>query len=229
MGNTLAICRKELRGYLVMPIGRVLLASAAIAFGFAVYGAGDDGWRRAAAPVFALSDFRPGREMLSHRVLLVVGLARVLAMFLIPMIAMRLFPEERQARTIELLLTSPVREMEIVWGKWLAAWILYVVLIGVGALEFVVRFREETDWSTMLVCYAALSVIGAGVMAAGEWISMFSKHQLVPAAGTLAVAWCVLRICNSGVLSLASLGLCLALLVGGWAGACWTVKALREG
>src|SRR5258708_385117 len=121
MSNTLAICKKELRGYFVTSIGRVLLVVSALFFGLMVYATGNDALRvRLAGPVFGLTGFHPSQKLLSHPVLLVVGFARVLAMYMIPMITMRLFPEERQARTIELLLTSPVNETDIVLGKWLA-------------------------------------------------------------------------------------------------------------
>src|SRR6266851_8712914 len=51
----------------------------------------------------------------------------VIGLFFIPMISMRLFAEEKRMGTIELLATSPVRDMEVIIGKWLAALILYAV------------------------------------------------------------------------------------------------------
>jgi ABC-2 type transport system permease protein len=63
---------------------------------------------------------------------------------------MRLFPEEKQARTIEMMLTSPVKETDIVLGKWLAALFLYLQIIGVGVLEFATSTREKPDWTTVL-------------------------------------------------------------------------------
>ena len=49
----------------------------------------------------------------------------VIGLFFIPMITMRLFAEEKRTGTIELLATSPIRDLEIIVGKWLAAMVLY--------------------------------------------------------------------------------------------------------
>lgn len=227
--NALAIFRKELRCYLAMPIGRVLLAISALFFGLMVYSSGDDAVRlRIAMPVFALTRFRPSPELSSHEVLLVVGFARVIAMYLIPMITMRLFPEEKQAHTIELLLTSPVNEMDIVWGKWVAALTLYLALIGVGALEFAVVFWTKPDWMVILICYSALTIIGASLVAVGQCISTFTKHQLVAAAMTLVVSLAVLRFCDTGMVDAKGVVLCVLLTVLGWACTFRSVRALRE-
>jgi len=56
--------------------------------------------------------------------------ASVVALFLIPMITMRLFAEEKRSGTIELLLTSPVRDAEIIVGKWMAAMVMYAGILG---------------------------------------------------------------------------------------------------
>ncbi len=57
----------------------------------------------------------------------------VVALFLIPMITMRLFAEEKRTGTIELLMTSPINDIEIVLGKWLAAVALYSIMLLVSA------------------------------------------------------------------------------------------------
>ena len=53
----------------------------------------------------------------------------VIGLFFIPMITMRLFAEEKRTGTIELLATSPIRDIEVIIGKWLAAVILYAVML----------------------------------------------------------------------------------------------------
>ena len=56
-----------------------------------------------------------------------LGFAGTVALFLVPMITMRLFAEEKRTGTIELLLTSPVKDIEIILGKWLGAVALYAL------------------------------------------------------------------------------------------------------
>jgi ABC-type transport system involved in multi-copper enzyme maturation permease subunit len=177
---------------------------------------------------FGLTSFHPSRELLPHPVLLVVGFARVLAMYMIPMITMRLFPEEKQARTIEMLLTSPVNETDIVLGKWLAALFLYLLIIGVGVLEFAISPWEKPDWRTVLITYTALVFIGAGLLAMGECISTFTKHQLSAAVPTLLVSVAVLKYCNTGVLHADDLELCALLMLLGWLFTLRSIRALRE-
>src|SRR5215467_4311897 len=75
----------------------------------------------------------------------------VIGLFLIPMITMRLFAEEKRTGTIELLATSPVRDLEIIVGKWLAAVVLYTCLLGFTALNFAFLFKYgNPDWKPML-------------------------------------------------------------------------------
>jgi len=194
-----------------------------------VYAAGDDALRiRIAGPVFALTCFRPSRELLPYPVSLVVGFARVLALYMIPMITMRLFPEETQGRTIELLLTSPVTEINIVLGKWLAAFFLYGLLIAVGAAEYAIAPRREPSLTTVLVTYIALTFIGAGLLAIGECISTFTKHQIAAAAATLLVAFPVLKYCNTGMVHATDLGLCTVLMLLGWLLTFRSIQTLRD-
>jgi ABC-2 type transport system permease protein len=58
-----------------------------------------------------------------------LGFASTVALFLIPMISMRLFAEEKRSGTIELLLTSPVRDIEIILGKWIGSVLLYLCVL----------------------------------------------------------------------------------------------------
>ena len=80
----------------------------------------------------------------------------VIGLFFIPMITMRLFAEEKRTGTIELLATSPVRDLEIILGKWLAAMILYACLLLFTALNFAFLFLYgNPDWKPLAVGYLA--------------------------------------------------------------------------
>ena len=69
-----------------------------------------------------------------------LGNFTIILLFLAPMITMRLFAEEQRQGTIELLLTSPVTDYEIILGKWLGAMLLYVCMLAVSAINFAVLF-----------------------------------------------------------------------------------------
>jgi ABC-2 type transport system permease protein len=217
MSNTVTIWQKELKGYFATPIGAVLLLTSAICFLPAVYAAGNELLRlRLVVAASALTRFHPSRELASHPALSVVSFARLLAMYMIPLITMRLFPEEKQARTIELLLTSPISETDIVLGKWFAGLFLYLLIIGLGALEFAISPLVKRDWTTVLIAYAALVSIGAGLLAVGECISTFTRHQLSAASATGLASVGVWRYFNSGVPHAADLVLSVLLMLLGW-------------
>src|ERR1044072_4636345 len=83
--------------------------------------------------------------------------ASVIALFLIPMITMRLYAEEKRSGTMELLLTSPVRDIEIILGKFAASLFIYACMIGVSALAVAALFfYGKPDWKPILVGYLGL-------------------------------------------------------------------------
>lgn len=97
--------------------------------------------------------------------MLVAGWARALSMFLIPMITMRLVPREQQTRTIEMPLTSPVRESEIVLGKWLGAGPLFLLILATSVAAMLLRSRRLTPgW--IAVSGAQVAIVPAGAVLA---------------------------------------------------------------
>src|SRR5579863_5122346 len=145
MRNILIICKKELRSYFVSPIAYLLLAMFAVIFGFFF-------WNIVGYFVFTGMESQMRGEMFPVNVneqvirplLSNVG---VIGLFFIPMITMRLFAEEKRSGTIELLVTSPIRDGEIILGKWLASLTLYAGLLALASLNFVFLFRYgNPDW-----------------------------------------------------------------------------------
>ena len=134
MRNVWVILRKELNSYFVSPVAYLLLAMFAIIFGFFfwnslgyfVYMGMESQMRGQSFPMNVNEELI--RPLLSN--ISVVGL------FLIPMITMRLFAEEKRSGTIELLVTSPVTDIEVILGKWLAALVLYSGMLLLTAVNF---------------------------------------------------------------------------------------------
>ena len=73
-----------------------------------------------------------------------LGNASVVGLFLIPLISMRLFAEEKRSGTIELLMTSPISDWEIILGKWLGAMAMYLCVIGMSAINVALLFAWGT-------------------------------------------------------------------------------------
>jgi len=112
----------------------------------------------------------------------------VIGLFLIPMITMRLFAEEKRSGTIELLATSPVRDFEIILGKWFAALLMYIAILAVSALNILILFAYGSpDWRPLLVGYFGLILQGGCLLAIGTFISTTTRNQIIAGVGTFAI------------------------------------------
>jgi ABC-2 type transport system permease protein len=118
MTNVWIICRKELKSYFASPIAYLLMAFFALIFGFGFFTATRDFVR------FGFMSQMQGRNMpmnVNEQVIRpLLGFASTVALFLIPMITMRLFAEEKKTGTIELLMTSPI--YRIGKSSWASGW-----------------------------------------------------------------------------------------------------------
>jgi ABC-2 type transport system permease protein len=104
------------------------------------------------------------------------------------MVTMRLFAEEQRSGTIELLLTSPVRDYEIIFGKWLAAMLLYGCMLAVSMLNLSLLFvLSEPDWRALAVGYLGLLLMGGTFFALGGFVSTLTKNQIVAGALTFGL------------------------------------------
>lgn len=110
-------------------------------------------------------------------------------LFLIPILTMRLFSEERRQRTDQLLITAPVSSFEIAMGKYLAALCVYAMAIGftlVDALVFSLLARFS--WALTLGNYAGLLLLGGALIAICMFLSALTESQLIAAVGGFSVS-----------------------------------------
>jgi len=112
----------------------------------------------------------------------------VVGLFLIPMITMRLFAEEKRTGTIELLATSPVSDIQVILGKWTAAVVLYGGMLLLSALNFLFLFKYgRPDWKPLAIGYLGLLLQAGALLAIGTFISTLTKNQIIAGAVTFAV------------------------------------------
>jgi ABC-2 type transport system permease protein len=112
----------------------------------------------------------------------------VVLLFFIPMLTMRLFAEEKKSGTIELLLTYPVRDGEVLAGKFLAAAALFAILLGLTLLyPGLVAYFTRVEWGPILTGYLGLLLTGATFLAVGLLISSLTENQIVAGFGTFGV------------------------------------------
>jgi ABC-2 type transport system permease protein len=178
MRNIWVICQKELRSYFVSPIGYAVIALFALIFGLGFYVVTHD---------FVNYTFRaqmmgggPAANVNEQIIRPILGFAGTISLFLIPMITMRLFAEEKRNGTIELLLTSPVEDIGIVLGKWLGALLLYICSLGTSMLCIALLFAwGKPDWKPVAVAYLGLILQGACLLALGTLVSLLTSNQIV--------------------------------------------------
>jgi ABC-2 type transport system permease protein len=186
MRNVIVIFKKELKSYFASPIAYLLLTIFAVIFGFFFY---------TATRFFVLQGMQMqmmGRGMPmdvnEYVIRPLLTNASVIGLFLIPMITMRLYAEEKRSGTIELLMTSPVRDLEIVLGKWLAALVLYLSILGVSGINLGILFAfGRPDWKPILVGFLGLLLQGGCLLAIGTFISTMTRNQIIAGGATFAV------------------------------------------
>ena len=186
MKNVVVIWRKEIKSYFASPIAYLLMAFFGLIFGFGFYTATRDFVR------FSFQSQMMGRGMpmnVNEQVIRpLLGFASTVALFLIPMITMRLFAEEKRTGTIELLMTSPVRDWEIILGKWLAALELYACILLMSAVNVAILFAfGKPDWQPILIAYLGLLLQGGTLLAIGAFISTTTRNQIIAGGVTFFV------------------------------------------
>ena len=156
--------KKELRGYFVSPIAYVFSAVYLFIAGLFFY----------------LGVTLTGEA--SMRVLL--GNLAILQIFVLPMLTMRHFAEERRQGTLEMLMTAPIPLWTVVGGKWLASVTLCtLILAGTGIFPLVLAYYGDPDWGLMFTSYLGLFLVSCSFCAAGLFSSSLIDDQM--AAGLI--------------------------------------------
>ena len=185
MSNVIAIARKELRSYFASPIAYVVIGMFALTFGFFFY---------SLLLYFDRQSMQAGgmggpavnvNEQLLRPVFLN---ATVIFLFVLPLITMRTYSEEKRAGTIELLLTSPLTDLQIILGKFLGAMGLYTAMLAITLVHIGVLFVfGSPEWRPIATTYLGLLLMGGCFMSVGLFISSLTKNQIVASAITFGV------------------------------------------
>jgi ABC-2 type transport system permease protein len=185
--NVLAIFKKELRSYFTSPIAYVVLTIFALLSGYFFY---------SLLTFFSLNSlqasFNPAfSQSLNATEWIVRPLLRNIAvtmLLLMPAATMRLFAEEKKSGTIELLFSYPIRDWELVLGKFLAGLALYAGMLGVSLLDLVMLgFFARIEWGPILTGYLGLLLLGMAFLGLGILASSLTENQIVAAVGAFGV------------------------------------------
>ncbi len=187
MSNIWWIMQRELGSYLRTPLGYIIMAVVLMVDGLLF-----NAWAMA------------GGQQRSSQVLEVFfycasGTTLLASIF----IAMRLIAEERQTGTITLLATSPVRDYQVVWGKFIAAWVfLGVITLATAYMPALVLLHGKISWGHIAAGYLGLMLLGGSALALGLLCSALAPTQLVAAilsAATISgfiLLWLLSRIAS---------------------------------
>lgn len=186
MRNVWTICRKEMRSYFASPIAYLLLAFFAFVFGYFFWNVLGYFVQQGMAMQMRGSMYPMNvNEEVIRPLLQNIG---VVGLFFIPLITMRLFAEEKRSGTIELLATSPISDLEVIVGKWLAAMLLYGCMLLISLISFAFLFKYgNPDWKPLLIGFLGLYLQAGALLAVGTFISTLTKNQIIAGAVTFAV------------------------------------------
>jgi ABC-2 type transport system permease protein len=188
MRNTLAIAHKELRSYFASPIGYIVLGFFALLYGW-FYVTMLNYFVRQSMQV---AQFGGGADaaMNINQVMLrpLLQNVTILLLFLMPMVTMRSYAEEKRSGTIELLLTSPLTDLEIILGKFLGALALWALALGVSMIHIgILYLYGRPEWKPIVTAYLGLLLMGGCFISLGLLISSLTNNQIVAGMATFGV------------------------------------------
>ena len=169
MKNAIAVARREFRAYFESPIAYIFITAFLLLVNFLYL------WTFFVA---GQADMRP-----------FFGFMPFVFLFLVPSITMRLWAEERKMGTLEVLLTLPVKEKEVVLGKFIASFLFMLIMLALTFnIPLLVGLLGNPDWGVIIGGYLGCLLMGASYLAIGLFASALSDNQIV--AFILAIAIC---------------------------------------
>ena len=166
MRNVLAMAGKELRGYFASPIGYVLVGFYALLFGWFFYTLVAFFERQS----MQMAPGGPGSALNVNQMLVSPLLmnATVIMLLVFPLITMRTYAEEKRSGTMELLLTSPITDLQIILGKFLGALALFAAMLAVTLVHMAVLFvYGNPEWKPIATGYLGLLLMGGSFLSLG--------------------------------------------------------------
>lgn len=170
MHNIICIFKREFRSYFNSPVAYIVLTFFLLISGY----------------FFSSNLFLMNQANLRT----LFGVVPLLFVFFIPAISMRLIAEEKKSGTIELLLTYPIKDSEIILGKYLAALLLIAVLLVFSSVYAIsVSALGDLDLGQAFAGYIGLFLLGAAYLAMGIFASSMTENQIIAFIAALAISF----------------------------------------
>jgi ABC-2 type transport system permease protein len=183
MSNVIAIARKELRSYFTSPIGPVMIGFFALIYGY-FFSALLAYFQQQAMVGFGQAPVDLNEQMIRP----LFSNMQVILLFTLPLITMRTYAEEKRSGTIELLLTSPLTDFQIVFGKFLGALGLVAAMLAITLPHIGVLFwYADPQWKPVVTTYLGFFLLSACFVAVGLFVSSVTRNQIIAGMATFAV------------------------------------------
>ena len=186
MNNILAIAHKELRGYFASPIAYIVIGLFALTYGYFFYALllFFDRQSMQMMGMGAGASANVNEQLISPA----FQNTMVVFLFILPMVTMRTYSEEKRSGTIELLLTAPLTDFQIIMGKFLGAMALYASMLAVTLIHVGVLFAiGNPEPLPILTSYLGMLLMGGCFISVGLLISSMTRNQIVAGMVTFVV------------------------------------------
>jgi ABC-2 type transport system permease protein len=188
MRNILAIAHKELKSYFSGPIAYIAIGLWALLYGY-FFVAILQFFVRQSMQMSQMGMQGPQSMNVNQQLIRpLLQNVTIMILFVMPMVTMRTYSEEKRSGTIELLLTSPLTDFQIIMGKFLGAMALYAVMLMVTTIHIGLLFiYGRPEWKPIVTAYLGLFLLGGCFISLGLFISSLTKNQIVAGMVTFAV------------------------------------------
>ena len=168
MNKVFAIAKKELTAYFKSPIAYIVLILTISVFNIFFYMIVDQNREASLRDIFKVMEF--------------------MFVFLIPLLTMKIFSEEKLTGTIEFLMTSPITNTAIVLGKYLGSLIFFtLIIIMTVTYYFIIEYFGQPDRMSILTGFLGIWLEGSFFLAIGILTSSWTRNQIIAAISSYAI------------------------------------------
>jgi ABC-2 type transport system permease protein len=185
--NVLAIAQKELKSYFSSPIAYVLLAVFAVVYGW-FFGQILLYFERTSSQM-GMAGMGPQTVNINQQLIRPTLMnVSVILLFVLPLITMRTYAEEKRSGTMELLLTSPLTDVQIVLGKFLGTMGLIAAMLAITLPHILILFLYSTpEWKSLALAYLGYLLMAGCFVAVGLFVSSLTRNQIIAGVATFGI------------------------------------------
>ncbi len=192
MSKTLAIFQKEMKHFFYSPIAYIVIAAFTIIAGIFFYLYLSSFVEAAFMDMIRSQQYRMPPQKFNVNLQLIRPYfwnTALISLFVLPLVTMRLYSEEKKSKTVELLYTSPLTVSQIVLGKFFAGVVFYIVMLVPTMFFMGLLFAYgNPELGPVLSGYLGLILLGSAFISGGLFISSLTENQIIAAIGGFGLA-----------------------------------------